>query len=55
MCLLHGVSLRVGCVECCTTTEGCVCLFLLEISRFYVVEQVTLLWMNGIVRLRLEG
>ena len=27
MCLLYGVSLRVGCVECHTATEGCVCVF----------------------------
>ena len=25
MCLLYGVSLRVGCVECYTATEGAVC------------------------------
>ena len=27
MCLLYGVNLRVGCVECYTATEGCVCVF----------------------------
>ena len=27
MCLLYGVSLRVGCVECYTASEGCVCVF----------------------------
>ena len=25
MCLLYGVSLRVGCVGCCTATDDCVC------------------------------
>ena len=25
MCLLYGVSLRVGCVECYTGTDECVC------------------------------
>ena len=27
VCLLYGVSLRVGCVECYTATEACVCVF----------------------------
>ena len=27
VCLLYGVSLRVGCVECYTATEGAVCVF----------------------------
>ena len=25
MCLLYGVGLRVGCVECYTATECCAC------------------------------
>ena len=25
--MLYGVSLRVGCVECYTVCEGCVCVF----------------------------
>ena len=27
MCLLYKVILRVGCVECYTATEACVCVF----------------------------
>jgi hypothetical protein len=27
VCLLYGVSLRVGCVECYTDRKGCVCIF----------------------------
>ena len=27
VCLLYGVGLRVGCVECYTATERCVCGF----------------------------
>ncbi len=40
MCLLYAVSLRVGCVECYTATEGCVCVFCWKSADFTCLNRL---------------
>jgi hypothetical protein len=40
VCLLFGVSLRVGCVEYYTAIEGCVCVFCWKTADFMCLNRL---------------
>ena len=40
VCMLYGVSLRVGRVECYTATEGCVCVFCWKTANLVCLDRL---------------
>lgn len=46
MCLLYSVSLRVGCVECYTETEGYVCVLWWKKANLTCLNRLNVAWVE---------
>jgi hypothetical protein len=51
VCLLYAVSLRVGCVECYTATEGAVCVSARNLAFCVLLKMLLQKGQTGIVML----